>query len=488
MQNHLLQRDLFSNFQTDIDDSNILSELAILSSQAAQSMSALIKTKYAAYFTPPALSNHMVSIANYQGGKLGDKGAGAGILSATAAARHLMSGSDRRVMLHAHEIQPDIQKYLESAYEKVKELAGRRDQDVRYAIDGDFTQVTKQALTRQYGDYDDIIINPPYFKIPANGELNNAIFEALGFRVPNIYAAFILLSLHLLKEGGALTALVPRSFFNGRYFKPFRRHIKQIASIDSVTRYRSRSNAFKNENVLQENCVVRFVRARQKDTIELFTCECPDSPAGQSMQVKAQVLLDNPHDVFLLPADKAELDAYIDVSQQSLSLSQLGIKVSTGKVVEYRVNEHLNSVGNGAMFIEGKSLDTNYVTYTPKYASNSKGNALEITEHTQKFLIPADDYILFKRISSNTDIRRMHATVLREEDCKTGEVALSNHIQYLHGARLRDNRYALALAAYLQSEKVELAMSTINGTTQLNVDDFDLIRVPKSLFNYMIKK
>ena len=287
------------------------------------------------------------------------------------------------------------------------------------------------------------------------------------------------ISLHLLEPGGSLTALVPRSFFNGTYHKPFRRYLKTIASIDVITRYRSRSNLFKVDNVLMENVIVRFTKGPQKGLIDVYTCDCPDTPASSTMRLPVERLLNNDNDIFVLPADEDELNAFSRVTDNTYSLEELGIRFSTGKLVASRYRDELNFDGQGVQFIDAKCTDTTGPVFKVKASSRSVGSHLVVNEKTSKALSPAQNMILMKRISSNSDKKRMHCVLLEKNQCESDHVALSNHLQVLTGERLEDPRYASMLQDYLRSEDVELAMRAINGTTQINADDMKFIRLPE---------
>lgn len=461
-----------------IENNSILEHIANISTSASKSLSSAQKKQFAAYFTPKALSEHMVTVANYQGGKLGDKGAGAGILSAIAATNYLLNNKNQKCFISACEIIPEVQKYLKRNYDIVKLQALATKNSFAYNIQDDFLKSADNILKGIERDYDNIIINPPYFKIPANSDINHQIMDALGFRLPNIYSVFILLSLRLLKPNGSLTALVPRSFFNGAYHKPFREFIKCNYSISSITRYRSRSNLFKRDNVLQENVIIKFTNRPQESHITIFTCDCPSTIEKESMVLEQSILLDNESGIFVLPADKEELNAYMNVRSLPIRLNDLNLSFSTGKVVEHRLKEHLNYNGEGAMYIEAKCIDTSHTTFTKKNSSRSHGNALLINNVTAKTLIESQSIVILKRISSNSDAKRMHCTALRKKDCTTNLIALSNTVQYIYGENVNDE-LAIKIAEYLSSKQIELAMRAINGTTQINSDDIKMLRFPE---------
>ena len=55
------------------------------------------------------------------------------------------------------------------------------------------------------------------------------ILRRVGIETVNLYSAFVALALALLAPGGQLVAIIPRSFCNGPYYRPFRDFLFQIA-------------------------------------------------------------------------------------------------------------------------------------------------------------------------------------------------------------------------------------------------------------------
>ena len=464
----------------DLTPFDIFDHIENISLSASNSLTQREKREFAAYYTPRSLSEHMVTVADFKGGKLGDKGAGAGVLSASAAAKHILSNSKVPCFISANEIQPAIQQFLKKTLNSVAQQAKALNKTFDYEINGDFLEMADTALSNECGDYDSLIINPPYFKIAAKSDINTLIFNKLGFRLPNIYSVFILLSLRILKKNGSLTALVPRSFFNGAYHKPFRNFIRQNFSIDSVTRYRSRSNLFKGDNVLQENVIIKFSKRKQAELISIFTCDEPNKPAEHNMLLPASLLLDNEEGIFVLPADHEELSAFQRVRQLPFSLSDLGVSFSTGKLIAYKQKEFFTDE-EGAMFVEAKNIDTSTSHYKRRNNPRSHGDAVTINTKTKMSLIDAQNVILIKRISSNSDTKRMHCTVLKESDCNTKKLAIANSLQYIYGPSIADENVALRLNEFLTSPDVENAIRAINGTTQINSGDVNMLRFPSNI-------
>jgi adenine-specific DNA-methyltransferase len=71
--------------------------------------------------------------------------------------------------------------------------------------------------------FDIIISNPPYFKLPTDDKRSIAAKTVVNGH-PNIYAIFMAVSAKLLKENGEIIFITPRSYASGSYFKLFREY------------------------------------------------------------------------------------------------------------------------------------------------------------------------------------------------------------------------------------------------------------------------
>src|ERR1022692_4779214 len=111
--------------------------------------------------------------------------------------------------------------------------------------------------------FDCAILNPPYRKINAESDARRVLSEA-GVEVNNLYSAFLALTARLLRPGGELVAITPGSFCNGPYFKAFRRDFFSRMTLQRLHVYESRSVAFRDDEVLQENLILRAEKTRQR--------------------------------------------------------------------------------------------------------------------------------------------------------------------------------------------------------------------------------
>ena len=191
--------------------------------------------------------------------------------------------------------------------------------------------------------FDCAILNPPYRKINSDSETRGLLREA-GIETSNLYTAFLWLVLKLLGPKGELVAITPRSFCNGPYFRPFREALLAEAHISRGHVFESRKMAFRDDDVLQENIIFRAVKSPlPHGPTVISTSRGPDDPDITLREVGYQDLVpdNDPGQVIHLAPD--ELQGRWPVASGALPhrSSDLGVQVSTGRVVDFRAKEFL---------------------------------------------------------------------------------------------------------------------------------------------------
>lgn len=86
-------------------------------------------------------------------------------------------------------------------------------------------------LNQDYGEYDFVIGNPPYYEFSPSIEIKKKYREIINGRV-NIFSLFIYQGIKWLKEGGYLAYVVPPSMNNGAYFSKLRKFIVENTNIE----------------------------------------------------------------------------------------------------------------------------------------------------------------------------------------------------------------------------------------------------------------
>jgi adenine-specific DNA-methyltransferase len=329
-------------------------------------------------------------------------------------------------------------------------------------------------------DFTHAILNPPYRKISTESQ-ERELLSKRGIEVSNIYAGFVALTTMLLDQGGDLSAITPRSFCNGTYFKDFRQKFFGSMALHSAHVFVSRHKAFSQDAVLQENVIFAAQKTTSRpDFVSVRTSDGPESKQAKNLVPYSSVI--SPHDremVIHLPADEAGMKAMEFVTQLPCTLKTLGIAVSTGPVVDFRAREFLLDELNE------RSVPLLYPTHFSQHGIDwpkpgKKPNAIKVVPETTWSLIPTGNYVLTKRFTSKEEKKRIVAKVLESDRFpKYKLVGLENHLNYFHeNGRGLDTNLAFGLAVYLNSTIVDVYFRQFNGHTQVNAGDLRMMRYP----------
>jgi adenine-specific DNA-methyltransferase len=162
------------------------------------------------------------------------------------------------------------------------------------------------------------------------------------------------------------------------------------------------------------------------------------------------------------------------------TLNDLGLEVSTGRVVDFRAKEFIAEQPrhNTVPLIYPCHFNEGSVHW-PKLGGR-KPNAIIDDERTRELLVPGAIYVLVKRFSAKEERRRVVACIYNPQLIQAEHVGFENHLNYFH-ARGRGLSMDLArgLAAFLNSTIVDTYFRQFNGHTQVNATDLRSLRYPK---------
>jgi adenine-specific DNA-methyltransferase len=329
--------------------------------------------------------------------------------------------------------------------------------------------------------YDCAILNPPYRKI-RNDSVERRRLEAAGLETTNLYTAFLFLTAHLLAPGGELVAITPRSFCNGPYFRSFRKAFLKLMRLDRIHVFETRDTAFGEDEVLQENIILHAVRSDDRGGSVLITSNTsPRDPDIVQREVPHAAVVDptDPESFLHIVPDEISAAIARQVAGFRAALVDVGVSVSTGRVVDFRAKEHLRKeVREGcAPLIYPGHLANGGVAW-PREGFR-KYNALVDCEETASLMVPSGIYVLVKRFTTKEEPRRVVASIIRKLDASHPRWGFENHLNYFH----RDGRplaedLARGLAAYLNSTLVDAYFRQFNGHTQVNATDLRILPYP----------
>jgi adenine-specific DNA-methyltransferase len=456
---------------------------------AGRSLDRLKRAALGQFFTPaPAASliASMLTGCEADRVRLLDPGAGTGSLTA-AAVEHFARLGIRELEVVAWEIDPQLHPLLRGTLEHCAGWAAEQGLTLHWDLrGGDYIEATAAALAGELGTelerFEAIIMNPPYRKVNG-GTPERIALERVGLPITNLYTAFLALAAAQLNRDGVLAAITPRSFANGRYAEPFRRYFFERVGIEQLHLFESRTHVFADADVLQENVIFSARRDAEPPKVRLsFSHGAEDAPRVREVPA-AEILRPDDARYFLrIPGEEQDTEVAATMTALPSSLEDLGIAVSTGRVVEFRAREHLRMrpEPGAAPLVRPNHLKDSRIHW-PDSDSRGKPSARAIDPASEKLLLPNGTYVVVKRLTAKEEARRVRAAVSDPTVAPGQWIAFENHLNVFHrGNRSLPDDLAHGLAAYLNSSFVDCYVRQFNGHTQVNATDLRHLRYPSA--------
>lgn len=427
------------------------------------------------FMTTPTVAQFMASWLEVEDGStphILDAGAGLGELSQAL----LHSWKDEKpaaIALSAFEIDPILASLLPDSFSNYPDITV-------LLLEVDYIE---HSVEQKGQTYTHAILNPPYKKI-ASSSRHRRLLRSVGIETGNLYSAFVALALRELRPDGQLVAIIPRSFCNGPYFKPFRQFILQNAALTNIHLFDSRTDAFKEDSVLQENIIIKLVKgAKQGKVTVSFSSTATFSDMSTDTYGFNQVVKADDPDQFIHVPNPSRLKTSWSGTDERVSLTQLGVKLSTGPVVGFRLREHLREN------LEPDSAPLVYPTHLRggrarwPLIDGKKANAIDVNDSTKKWLYLNGFYCVVRRFSSKEERHRIVASVIEPTDFGTSKLlGLDNKLNVFHIEKSGlPKELAYGLAAYLNTDLVDDEFRSFSGHTQVNATDLRKMQYPDQI-------
>lgn len=447
------------------------------------------KKKIGQFFTPHNIAIFMaeMSIINSKDIRILDPGAGTGILSAALIDEIILKKTCFNIELVLFENDKSLLPYLTDLMREAELILSKHNIKFSYKIiQDDFIIYYKDKISKCLVDYFDIVIsNPPYFKVPKKHEYSRILSKYIHGQ-PNVYFMFMIICINLLKENGQLIFLTPRSYCSGSYFKKFRSFL--LENIDPIHfhLFNTRKKIFNAEKVLQEIIILNGIKRKSSNLFTKISSSSPDPFVDyrEGFFRKKIIYLNRNNEILIrLPITKDHEELINTFDSWTNDLSKMGIGISTGPVVPFRCTE----------LLEIYNPKKNYPLIYMKHIKNGKlcfpfnKNDLGVKnlKESKNILIPSGNYILLKRFSSLEQKRRIECCFFDESETNYPYIGIENHLNYLYkkkGIITKEEMYGLYV--FLNSDILDGYFRIVNGNTQVNAYDINLLTLPnKDILN-----
>ena len=478
-----------------VDKLNVLYAAELLRIRANSQLNPKAKSTLGQFFTPYPISLYMASLFDKIDGDVSllDPGCGSGSLTAAFVDESLRRKKSSSININAFDIDPLIQPYIEETLLLCVEKLEKNNVLIKakFSLDDFILNQAENSGLFVSGEksYSHVIMNPPYKKITTTSSHRKAL-KRVGIETANLYAGFVALSISKLRAGGELVAIIPRSFCNGVYYQSFREYLLRETAIQHIHIFDSRSVAFADNNVLQENIIIHLIKEVKQQSVTITSSPAADfkiDPETRSVTATDITTRTVPFTVIVRSNDKRKFihiaanerdRAIVDrLSHFSSTLDDIKLGVSTGPVVDFRLKDDLRqNIEDGAVPLIYAAHLKRGVNW-PK--DSKKPNAISVSSQSRRWLWEnSGNFVIVKRFSSKEEKRRVVAT--HYDGTLPGElIGFDNKLNVFHARKQGFAKdIALGLYVYLNSTLLDKYYRLFGGHTQVNATDLRAINYP----------
>lgn len=447
--------------------------------EASQKLDPVKRSQLGQFLTSTATADFMASLFEQWPShiRLLDPGAGIGSLTEAFAARFIKQApKEGKLEAHCYEIEPILIEYLADHLAKLEvEVRTGNRHLVSTIHERDFIAEAIYQIGMRGQTYTHAILNPPYKKISTDSN-HRRMLRQVGIETVNLYTAFLALTIAMMDNGGEVVAIVPRSFCNGSYYRPFREYLLARCAIKQMHVFESRTKAFQDDEVLQENIIIYLVRGAAQREVTVSVSHDTTRHDYQARQLPfAEIVKPGDSELFIhIPTEEAAAHPHLFTT----SLMDLGLSVSTGPVVDFRMKDYwlAKPQGKCVPLLYAHHFKNGTFTWPREH---KKPNALALSDEVQKWLMPRGFYALTKRFSAKEERRRLVAFVVDPAALPHDAYGFENHLNVFHsGKRGVPEALARGLALFLNSTAADLHFRNFSGHTQVNATDLRTMRYP----------
>jgi adenine-specific DNA-methyltransferase len=449
------------------------------------------------FFTPTEIAHFMAGLAKQvkEKFKILDPGCGTSILSSSlieTIAKH--NDSLKEIELVVYETDQNILPYTQAVLDYLGQWLKKYKINFKSTLDtNDFVLENKDCFQvsatlfsePKNATYDIVISNPPYFKI-SKDDKRATVAKSIVWGQPNIYSIFMMVATKLLKEGGELIFITPRSFASGNYFRAFREAFFQEIEIEHIHLFGSRTDTFDRDSVLQETLILKGKKQKLNGILPSILVThsngLRDIENFTEKVYKTDELIDlkSKEKIIHLPINETDDKVIKLFKSWAGSLRQYDIQISTGPVVSFRATQYLfEQYQNGTVFLVPlyQLINTAKMQFVWPVTKRNKPQYIQLCEETKSLLLPNKNYVFLRRFSAKDDKSRLVATPYFVDITQAEYIGVENHLNYIYRPKGHlERKEILGLAALLNSNLFDTYFRTFNGN--INVSATELREMP----------
>lgn len=446
-----------------------------------------VRADYGAYYTPPALCEHLLDLAadagvDWGSARILDPACGGGAFLSPVARRMVNSlgnCSPRIALKHitqrlrGFELDPFAawlsQVFLEDTLSDLCRAAGSRLPSVVDVCDS----LEQDATTGQ--EYDLVVGNPPYGRVTLPQHLRDKYKRSL-YGHANLYGAFTDMALRFAKPGGVIAYVTPTSFLAGKYYKALRTLLSREAPPVSIGFVSDRRGVF--SDVLQETLLATYQRDGNPGVTRVHFI-APSNGGIVSTSAGSFRLPQEPGQPWLIPRNKGQSKLVQGAESMPCRLADYGYKVSTGPLVWNRHKASLRDKPGKDTYplIWAESVQPHGKFRFRAEKRNHKPYFRPLRD--EQWVVTSYPCVLVQRTTAKEQPRRLIAAALPQSFIrKHRAVVVENHLNMIRPIDRAPKITPRTLAALLNSETIDQLFRCINGSVAVSAYELEALPLP----------
>jgi adenine-specific DNA-methyltransferase len=449
------------------------------------------------FFTPFEIAQLMADLidSKHEHVKILDPGCGTAILSCSLIESIAKKNNNLKVIeLTLFEIDEQLFPLIQDVMNFLKAWLKKINISFTYSLkQADFVLSNAKHLDYNHNlffaipeTYDIVISNPPYFKLPIDDKRAIAAKTIINGH-PNIYSIFMAIAAQLLKEGGQLIFITPRSYASGGYFKTFREYFFKRIALEKIHLFVSRKDTFGKDKVLQETVIIKGVKrafVNPDRQVTIYSSQgLRDIKTPETKIFKQHELIDlnSNEKILYIPTNDREEQILGVFKNWSGTLNKYNIQISTGPVVSFRAWDFIHE--NEQRNLKLTSLfwlhNVKQMVLEWPLSIEGKGQYITVQDESKSLLIPNRNYVLLRRFSAKDDKTRLIAAPYFCNFIESEYIGVENKVNYIYRPKGHlDRNEVVGICALLNSRLFDSYFRIFNGNVNVSATELREIPLP----------
>jgi adenine-specific DNA-methyltransferase len=415
-----------------------------------------------------------------------DPGAGTGILAAAAIEEVCKKcPSATQIFITCYENNPVFLPMLKDNLERIRKKV-RHDYGAKLYVtvyEENYLTDSKNHYTVSLFDetredkFDLIICNPPLDLIDKYSPEAEAVGKVTQLKTAAAYLFCRLAAKHL-EDGGQLVIMLPTTASTSAGLAPFRKEMANALSLRKIHLFVGKQKNQKRAVPLKKSFILAYAKDEKTDTIDVTTSVDNGATVVTLPPVPYGFVVDSADGTLTLPKSVEDTKIVKHISDLPETLSSLGLKVSTGLVLDSRCE--------GMLFTE--PMKGAVPVLRP---SAIKGGQIRFPQPVKRQYLMTNDerlvqknknMIIIKRVPAKSDERFVNSAIYMAAQLPGYRyISTHNKINFIDTVDKNEEmspRFVFGLFALLNSTIYDRYISIMSKSKQINAKEMKDLPLP----------